>query len=107
MTLTANDLDELQRLSDAVDSGTWVSLIEGRDIQSGSSFIQVNAGRGPVGDIEITLVPGQDSDVDLYGVGHETYTKYLDLIAAARSSLPALIDEVRKLRREVDAASSA
>jgi hypothetical protein len=105
MPLTSKDLDELQRLSEAVDPGTWVSLIEGRDIESGSSFIQVNEGHGPVGDIEITLVPGRDSGVDLHGVGHEKYTKYLDLIAAARSSLPILIDEVRQLRREVDAAS--
>jgi predicted nucleic acid-binding OB-fold protein len=102
MTISSKHLDELQRLSDACGPVGWVSLVEGRDIESGSSFIQVNEGRGPIGDIELTLVPGQDSPFELHRVGHEVYVQYQDLIAAARTNLPSLIAEIRRLQEEVE-----
>lgn len=107
MAISSEDLDRLQRLSDACGPASWVSLVEGRDIESGSSFIQVNEGRGLIGDIELTLVPGQGSPFELHRVGHEIRAQYQDLIAAACTNLPAMIAEVRRLQEEAERYNSA
>jgi hypothetical protein len=83
-------LDELERLSEQADPPPWRSMVEGRDHLSGDSFIQV--GRDDDRDEDIYV----SRDSGPAGVGE------LDLIAAARNYLPALIAEVRRLRAERD-----
>lgn len=77
------ELRSLERLFRLAAPGPWRSFVEGRDHESGSSFIRT-AGR----DIECTGA----SDADY------------DLIAAARNALPRLIALVRTLRRATESA---
>jgi hypothetical protein len=75
--MTDEELDRIEaRLHDATP-GPWVSYVEGRDHDSGSSFIQTNAD-----DIELSGATIADQD----------------LIAHARQDLPKLLIEVRRLR---------
>ena len=62
----------------------WKSFIEGRDHESGSNFI-----RTPNEDIELTGATHADQD----------------FIASARQDVPALVAEVRRLRKLLDACS--
>jgi hypothetical protein len=48
-----------------------------------------------------TAEPGDDSDVYVAGGGPKRLANQ-DLIAAARTQLPRLIDEVRRLRGRID-----
>lgn len=85
--ITDETLVELERLSAMCDPVPWVAVVEGRDQESGDSFIQTgpNGDRGE--DIYVTRDSGPAS------------AAYLDLIAAARTYLPMLIEEVREARR--------
>ena len=67
--------------------GRWVSMIERRDQTSGSSFIRT----GPVSD--------RGPDLELLGGTVDDQ----ELIAHARQDVPALVEEVRRLRRLLDA----
>jgi hypothetical protein len=62
-------------------------MVEGRDHESGDSFIQVGEDRDRGEDIYVTRDSGPAN------------ASYLDLIAAARTYLPLLIDEVRAGRQ--------
>ena len=62
--------------------GPWTSFIEGRDHQSGSSFIMIGQGLNRGGDIELFGATTDDQD----------------FIAHARQDIPTLIDEVYRLR---------
>lgn len=73
-----NQIISIQERCDKATPGPWISFIEGRDHTSGSSFIKT-AGE----DIELTGVATDDQD----------------FIAAARQDIPALIEEVYRLRR--------
>jgi hypothetical protein len=90
--LTDAELDAMQRRADAASQGPWKSWIEGRDQESGSTFIQIG------GD--------DDRDEDMYVDRDDTPTSDadLDFIAAARQDIPRLIAEVRRLRAELDRA---
>lgn len=76
--LTDDHLSEIERRCELATDGPWRSFVEGRDQMSGSDFIQT------AGD-----------DVYLSGATHEDQ----DFIAAARQDVPALIAEVRRLKR--------
>jgi hypothetical protein len=65
------------RLRDATP-GPWISYVEGRDHESGSSFIQT-----PASDIELSGATAADQD----------------FIAHARQDLAKLLLEVRRLRK--------
>lgn len=81
------DLSALDRLAAAAQAGPWTSRVEGRDHRSGSTFIMTGPGeaRGP--DIELSGATVADQD----------------FIAAARSAIPALVAEVRRLQKIVAA----
>ena len=85
--ITDEVLTTLQRLSDGCDPGPWTAVVEGRDQDVGSSFIQTGSGRSRGEDIYVTRDSGPAG------------ADYLDLIAAARTYLPVLIDEIRGYRR--------
>jgi hypothetical protein len=75
--MTDEELARLEaRLRDA-SPGPWISFVEGRDHDSGSSFIQTSAS-----DIELSGATAADQD----------------FIAHARQDLPRLLIEIRRLR---------
>ncbi|MEQ1703045.1 MAG: hypothetical protein ABMA25_23300 [Ilumatobacteraceae bacterium] len=80
--LPDEELDAIERRCSAALPGPWQSIIEGRDMTSGSSFIMT----------------GSD---DLYlstGGPAVSYADH-DFIAAARQDVPRLLAEVRRLRQ--------
>jgi hypothetical protein len=79
-------LDWLEALSLAADPGPWSSTIEGRDHVAGDSFIMVGTPDDRGEDIYVSRDSGPASPADL------------DVIAAARTYLPILIAEIRRLR---------
>jgi hypothetical protein len=81
-----NVLNLLEELSLRCDPPPWMAIVEGRDQQSGDSFIQTGPDDDRGEDIYVTRDSGP--------AGPE----YLDLIAAARTYLPQLIEEVRQWR---------
>ena len=84
--ISDEELDRLQKLSDSCDPGPWTAIVEGRDQMSGDSFIQTGADDDRTEDVYVTRESGPAD------------ATYLDLIAAARTYLPMLIDEVRARR---------
>ena len=76
-----NEINDIKERCEKATPGPWKSYIEGRDHTSGSSFIRT-AGE----DIELTGATTNDQD----------------LIAAARQDVPALIEEVYRLRQLLD-----
>jgi hypothetical protein len=79
-------LDELDRLSALCDPGPWFAVVEGRDTESGDSFIQTGPDERRGEDVYVTRDSGPAD------------AAYLDLLAAARTYLPLLIDELRDCR---------
>jgi hypothetical protein len=79
--LTLEDLQRIENMCNAATPAPWISLIEGRDHQSGSDFVMT-----PRGDFELT------------GASHADQ----DFIASARQDMPRLIQEVRRLQAIVD-----
>jgi hypothetical protein len=84
--LTDEVLNHLLSLSDRGDPGPWTSYIEGRDHESGDSFIMVRDGAERGEDIHVDRDSGPAD------------ATYLDLIAAARTYLPLLVKELQQLR---------
>lgn len=76
-----NEINSIKERCEKATPGPWKSYIEGRDHTSGSSFIRT-AGE----DIELTGATTNDQD----------------FIAAARQDVPALIEEVYRLRQLLD-----
>ena len=77
---------ELRKLLDSLTPGPWTSFVEGRDHSSGSSFIRT---RGD--DIELTGASAADQD----------------FIARARQDIPALLDEIDRLRSQLRSQAQA
>ncbi len=76
--LSEAELEQMKRLCDAATGGPWKAYWEGRDHRAGSHFI------GTAGD-----------DIELIGASMADY----DFIASARTDVPRLVEEVRRLRR--------
>lgn len=83
--MTEDDLVAIEQLIAATQCGPWVSYVEGRDHQSGSSFIMTGSGATRGNDIELNGATIGDQD----------------FIAAARQVVPLLIAEIRSLRRQI------
>lgn len=79
--MTDQELDRIQELCDAATPGPWVSFVEGRDHESGSSFIRT---AGP--DIELSGASEADQD----------------FVASARQDVVLLVAEVRQLRARMN-----
>ncbi len=80
-SLSAEYLIEIRNRCNASTPGPWVSYIEGRDHTSGESVVV----RGING-----------SEEDLYLIGGTIADQ--DFIAHARQDIPALLDEIGRLR---------
>lgn len=75
---------ELKEIEDRCNSATkrpWKSYIEGRDHESGDSFIQTGG-------------------EDIY-IGNPLFDNNQDFIAGARQDIPNLIKEIRRLNQEL------
>lgn len=79
-------LSEMRSRADAASPGPWKAYVEGRDHESGSSFIMVGSG------------PTRADDIELTGAAPADY----DFVAHAREDVPLLVDEVRRLRKLLD-----
>jgi predicted oxidoreductase len=75
--MTDEELRAIQERCDKASPGPWKAWVEGRDHVAGSSMIQTSA-----------------EDIEMTGATTEDY----DFIAHARSDVPALLAEVRRLR---------
>ena len=84
--LTDEELDAIEARCEAASAGPWVSMVEGRDHTSGSSFIRTGAVDDRGENIELTGATVSDQD----------------FIAHARQDVPRLLAEVRRLRRLSD-----
>lgn len=79
-------LTRLMELHEGADSEPWVAMVEGRDHVAGDSFLMVGAAPERREDMYVTRDSGPAS------------AAVLDLIAAARTYLPALVSEILHLR---------
>jgi hypothetical protein len=75
-------LKEIEERCNQAQSGPWKSYIEGRDHESGSSFIMVGEGDNRKEDIELSGATDADQD----------------FIAHARQDIPLLMEEIKRLR---------
>jgi len=74
---------EIEARSERARPGPWTSWVEGRDHTSGSNIITI--GNPSDGHDDIELLGATPADQDF--------------IASARSDIPALVKEVRRLKR--------
>ncbi|WP_280449723.1 hypothetical protein [Nocardia brasiliensis] len=93
MAIPDEVLTWLEEISAQCDPPPWTAMVEGRDMLGGDSFIQVGADTARGEDIYLTRDSGPAN------------AAYLDLVAAARTYLPALVSEVRTLRARLDGES--
>ena len=84
--MTGEELAELERLDLWGSAPPWRAMVEGRDHTSGDSFIMAGTKDDRDEDIYVMRDSGPASSSDL------------DLIAAARTYLPRLVAEIRRLR---------
>lgn len=76
------ELEEMHKRCDAATPGPWIAYIEGRDHTSGSSFVMRGQGAQRSDDLELSGATLAD----------------FEFIAHARQDMPALIEEVARLR---------
>ena len=79
------ELDRIEKLYSQASLEPWQSFVEGRDHTSGSDFIMVGKNQDRKDDIELTGATHADQD----------------FIASARSDVPTLVMEVRKLKAKL------
>lgn len=82
--ITEEEINQIEHRANAAQAGPWKAYIEGRDHESGSSFIMTGA-EGQRGE-----------DIEMIGATTADY----DFIANARQDIIRLIDEIRKLKKE-------
>lgn len=88
-TMTTGYLDEIKNRIAKTTIAPWVASIEGRDHESGSSFIMTGI---PVGENIWQEMRGEDLEI----IGATIAD--VDFIAHARQDIPALIVEVERLQ---------
>lgn len=76
------EIESIRERVQAASAGSWVSYIEGRDHDSGSSFIMTGVGTERGEDIELSGATSADQD----------------FIANARQDIPRLLEEITRLR---------
>ena len=91
--LTEEILRILWKASEQADAPPWRAVIEGRDQIGGDSFIQVGEDGALQTDMYVTRDRTPASSADL------------EVIALARTYLPVLVAEVRRLRADATGAS--
>ena len=84
--ITEEELNEIERRCNAATKAPWESFIEGRDHESGSDFIRTGGLDDNSPDIELTGASGEDQD----------------FIAHTRQDVPRLVEELRRLRKQLN-----
>lgn len=87
--MTDNEIKEIEDRCKLTTPGPWKSLVEGREIESGDSFIMTGISEGE--DIWI-----DKRGADIYLTGATTADQ--DFIAHARQDIPKLIAEIKRLK---------
>jgi hypothetical protein len=88
--ITDKQLEEIMARCNATTVAPWVAFIEGRDCESGSSFIMTG-----ITDGENIWGPSRGNDLEISGATNAD----LDFIAHARQDIPILVSEIKRLRR--------
>jgi hypothetical protein len=87
--ITDNKLQEILERCNATSIAPWVPFVEGRDCESGSSFIMTGIANG-----ENIWQAQRGEDIYLSGATNAD----LDFIAHARQDIPALVAEIKRLK---------
>jgi hypothetical protein len=88
--ITDKQLEEITARCNATTIAPWVSFIEGRDCESGSSFIMTGIAKGE-------NIWGSTRGEDIYLTGATNAD--MDFIAHARQDIPMLIAEIKRLQK--------
>ncbi|UPQ80692.1 hypothetical protein M0M57_07585 [Flavobacterium azooxidireducens] len=87
--MTDNEIKEIEDRCKLTTPGPWKSLVEGREIESGDSFIMT-------GISESEDIWSDKRGADIYLTGATTVDQ--DFIAHARQDIPKLITEIKRLK---------
>jgi hypothetical protein len=87
--MTTEQLQIIKDRCNATSIAPWVSFLEGRDHESGSSFIMTGIPKG-----EHIWQEKRGEDLEISGATNAD----LDFIASARQDIPALIAEIERLQ---------
>ncbi len=87
--MNEEELNEIKMRCEATSVAPWVSFIEGRDCESGSSFIMTGIAKGE-------NIWGENRGEDIYLTGATNAD--MDFIANARQDIPMLIAEIERLQ---------
>jgi hypothetical protein len=91
--MTSQELEEIKARCEATSIAPWVSFIEDRDFQGGSSFIMTGIPKGE-------NIWGETRGEDLYITG--AVNADLDFIAHARQDIPMLLEEIERLSKIIN-----
>jgi len=87
--MTEIEIKEIEDRYKMASPGPWKSLIEGRDVESGDSFIMTGVAEGED-------IWSEKRGEDIYLTGATTADQ--DFIAHAREDIPKLISEIKRLK---------
>ena len=90
--MTEQEIREIEDRCKSASPGPWKSLIEGRDIESGASFIMTG-----IADDENIWSDNRGEDIYLTGATKEDQ----DFIANARQDIPKLLSEIESLKTQL------
>jgi hypothetical protein len=89
--MTDQELKNIEDRCKHASKGPWLSFIEGRDHESGDSFIMTGTHKG---DDKKSNSRGED----IYLIGATNADQ--DFIAHSRQDVPRLLEEIKKLRKK-------
>ena len=81
--LTESELIEIENRLNKSQNGPWKAFIEGRDHESGSSFIRTGTEKN------------RQVDIEMIGATIADY----DFIANSKQDIPKLVNEIRELKK--------
>ena len=91
--MTDEEIIAIRKRVEMATKGPWKSYIEGRDHSSGNDFIMTG-----ISESEDIWTEGRGPDIELTGATKADQ----DFIANARQDIPKLLDEVTKLKEEIN-----
>ena len=100
ISISAEELAEIESRSHAASKGPWTSFINRRDYWGGPDFIRVGTEEDDLPDMYISRDSPQPG-----GPAEGASVADHDFIAHSREDVPRLIEEVRRLQRLVDLTS--
>jgi hypothetical protein len=91
--MTDQEIIEIKKRVEMATKGPWKSYIEGRDHESGNDFIMTG-----ISENEDIWSEARGTDIELTGATNADQ----DFIANARQDIPKLLDEVTRLKAEIN-----